>query len=439
MISVSGVRGIYGDGLDDAIAERFAYSFGQLYPGCVVVGRDSRVSGAAIAGAVVSGLRKAGVAVIDLGLASTPTTELAVTVQDASGGVIITASHNPGEWNGLKFLGPDGVFLDSAEGTALLEEFRNNENVDSLQAKGELTTWDGANEYHLDEILNLDIIDPDLIAGKRFQVALDTVNGAGGPICTALLERLGCTIHGINLDPTGRFAHTPEPVPDHLHDLEALVRTTGAAIGFAVDPDVDRLSLVSNEAVAIGEEYTLAIAAEYIFGKLPGDGACNLSTSRMIDDAADRHGRTVHRSKVGEINVVDLMRETGAVIGGEGNGGVILPALHHGRDAVLGIALILQIMAERDMKLSELAAEFPHYTMIKEKQPVGERGAWREPVKNLMPGTGMDERDGIKIILPDSWVHVRESNTEPVVRIIAEAPSDNAARGLIESVRKAIG
>jgi phosphomannomutase len=438
MVSVSGIRGIYGDGLSDEAAERFSYAFGETYPGTIVVGRDSRTSGEAITRAVVRGLRKAGCRVIDLGLASTPTTEMAVTAQRAAGGVIVTASHNPPEWNGLKFLGPDGVFLTAAQGAEVLARYETAGSLGNLPESGTLASWDGASDHHIDRILELDLIDVSSIISRRYTVALDPNHGAGGPICTRLLERLGCTVHVINPEPTGVFAHGAEPLPENLSSLCGLVKETGSAIGFAVDPDVDRLSLVDDRGIAPGEEFTLALAAEFLMAHGVRAMACNLSTSRMIDDVAAMHGGAVHRSAVGEINVVEVMRAAGADAGGEGNGGVILPALHPGRDAVLGIALMLQLMTSRNRPLSALVDDIPHYSMIKEKTPVRQKGVWREPVLKAFPDAAIDSRDGLKIIYPDSWVHVRESNTEPVVRVIAEAPTEQAARSLIEKVYRAI-
>jgi len=438
MISISGVRGVYGETLDEALAERFAFAFGTLYNGVVVVGRDSRKSGKALAGAVISGLGKAGCDVIDLGLASTPTTETAVPAKGAAGGVIVTASHNPGEWNGLKFLGPDGVFLDPDQGKELLGKYESVGDIGNLPLSGSVSRWEGANEHHVRSILDLDIIDGELVASSAFTVCLDTVNGAGGIICPDLLERLGCTVHGVNLEPTGDFAHDPEPVPAHLRELCALVKEKRADVGFAVDPDVDRLSIVDEHGTAIGEEYSLAFAVDYVLGRKDTPVACNLSTSRMVDDAAARHGRSVERSLVGEINVVGLMRGIGAGIGGEGNGGIIYPPLHHGRDAVLGMALILQLMAERRKRISELAALFPRYHMIKEKVGLARGGSWIDSVKERFGDGEIDERDGIKVVFPDSWVHVRESNTEPIVRVVAEARSEEAARNLVEEVRRLV-
>lgn len=436
MVSVSGVRGVYGDGLNDECAEKFVYAFGKLHGSPVVVGRDSRKSGEALSRAVISGLRKAGTDVIYTGLASTPTVEMAVTAKHAAGGVIITASHNTEEWNGLKFLNPDGIFLNADQGSELLDRYNSLENLAHENLTGSFDTWDGANEHHIQSVLNLDFIDRNTIASNKFTVCIDMVNGAGGPICCNLLRQLGCMIYAIHEEPTGNFAHNPEPMPEHILELCALVKERQADTGFAVDPDVDRLSIVDEKGHALGEEYTLALAADYLMEKTGTAAACNLSTSRMIDDAAKRYDVLVHRSPVGEINVVELMREVGAGVGGEGNGGIIVPACHPGRDAVLGIALILQIMADRQKKISELAGAFPKYHMIKTKVEITPAGNWRNAVKDIFKDQEMNERDGIKILFPDSWVHVRESNTEPVVRIIAEAPEYEHANDLTAKVKK---
>lgn len=435
MISISGVRGVYGDGLDSRLAERFGFAFGTLYRGSVVLGRDSRVSGQSVAAAVMAGIRKAGADVIDLGLASTPTTEMAVQARGASGGIIITASHNPAEWNGLKFLGPDGVFLDASQAAELIGVYESAGDLADKPLSGGYSRWDGANDFHIDKVLGLDFIEPKAIAARHFSVALDPVNGAGGIIGVLMLRRLGCRVFGINLEPTGAFAHNPEPLPANLTGLSHQVSETRADVGFAVDPDVDRLAIVDECGTVIGEEYTLAFAVDYMLGKAVSDTVCNLSTSRMVDDSAAKYGSTVHRSAIGEINVVTMMRETGAKIGGEGNGGVILPALHYGRDAVLGMALILQMMTERNASIGELAGRIPSYVMVKEKADLVEKGSWRASVRAAFAGETIDERDGLKIVYPDSWVHIRESNTEPIVRLYAEAPDERKARALIDKVR----
>ena len=438
MVGVSGVRGIYGDGLTDEVAEKFAYSFGTVYGGSVVVGRDSRKSGEPLLHAVISGLNKAGVDVITIGLASTPTVEMAVVAKNASGGIIITASHNPEEWNGLKFLGSDGVFLNSSEGAKIFEMYKSTGDIRGTSPAGQLYEWEGANEHHVKSVLSLNMINSERISSQKFKVCLDTVNGAGGSICADILENLGCEVHAINTEPSGIFPHGAEPVPENIQDLCKLVKEHSADIGFAVDPDVDRLSIVNEHGEAIGEEYTLALAIDYLMEKTTKVAACNLSTSRMNDDVAARHGGIVYRAPVGEINVIQKMREVGAGIGGEGNGGVILPSLHYGRDAVLGIALILQLMAEKGKIISTFTGSIPRYSMIKEKIDIAERGSWIEPLKKSFAGETMDFQDGVKILFENSWVHVRESNTEPIVRIIAEAPTENDAKELVKKVYRVI-
>jgi len=440
MTGVSGVRGIYGDGLTDVVAERFARAFGIHFHGAVVIGRDSRKSGKALSNAVVRGLRQSGADVIDLGLTSTPTVEMAVTALNAAGGVIITASHNPAEWNGLKFLGPDGVFLTPEVGQTVLETYENGiPSGESHPPSRPPVEWEHANIHHVESVLSCELINRALISSKRYTVCLDTVNGAGGPICTDLLESLGCSIHIMYGEPTGAFSRGAEPVPENIRGLCALVKEKNSHIGFAVDPDVDRLSIVDERGNALGEEYTLALAVDYCMERLTKTAACNLSTSRMIDDVAARHGGRVYRSPVGEINVIQVMRETGAGIGGEGNGGVIVPALHYGRDAVMGMALILQYMAEKGETISSLAGKIPRYHMIKDWTKISGKGSWKQPLLEVFhEGESFDTRDGIKVTFGLSWVHVRESNTEPIIRIIAEAPSRNEADMLVERVKRVV-
>ena len=330
-------------------------------------------------------------------------------------------------------------FLNSAEGAKILEIYNSAIDIGNIPQSGTLSEWYGAEEHHVNSILSLAMIDSDLITSHKFKVCLDTVNGAGGTICIDLLKTLGCEVYAINTEPTGNFSHGAEPVPENIQDLCELVKEKKADVGFAVDPDVDRLSVVNERGEALGEEYTLALAVDYLMENGIRIAACNLSTSRMIDDVAARYGGTVYRSPVGEINVVEKMREVGAEAGGEGNGGVILPALHYGRDAVLGIALILQVMAKKGKKIGALASSMPKYCMIKEKMEITEKGTWLETLKEKFRGEKIDLRDGTKIIFHDSWVHVRESNTEPIVRIIAEAQTEGEAKELLRRVYEVIG
>jgi len=436
-VSVSGVRGVIGDGLDAVTAARWAAAYGAWCPaGPVVVGRDSRPTGAMIRDAVCAALVSTGHDVVDIGIASTPTTEMAVQETDAAGGIIITASHNPVEWNALKFLDGHGHFLDAAANAVVRQHYDAEDGHVRWDRIGALTMRDDADQRHLDAIMALPWLDRDLIAAQGIHVVVDAVEGAGGRIVPALLERLGvrCTALGCGL--TGQFPHDPEPTPAHLTELTTTVASSGAHLGVAVDPDVDRLALVADGGVALSEEMTLVLAVDFILGLQPGPVAVNLSTTGLIEQAAARHGQPVHRTPVGEANVVATLLQEGCTIGGEGNGGVIYPTLHAGRDAVVGIAMVLQLMAQRGRALSELVAEFPPVVMVKEKVaadalPSGQ--ALADVLASLGPGA-IDDRDGLRWAGQAAWVHVRPSNTEPVVRIIAEAASLEAARDLIARV-----
>lgn len=439
-VSVSGIRGVIGDGLDAVTAARWAAAFGAwLPPGPVVVGRDSRVTGPMMRDAVCAALASTGHPVVDLGIASTPTTEMAVQEGDAVGGVIITASHNPQQWNALKFLTADGLFLDHAQNAAVRACYDTGAGHVPFDRVGAVSEDHGADARHLDAILALPWLDAERIAAARLHAVVDAVEGAGGVIVPELLGRLGVRCTALHCGRSGRFPHDPEPTPAHLAGLCAAVREGGADLGFAVDPDVDRLALVAPGGVALSEELTLVLAVDLMLGKEPGPVAVNLSTTGLIEQAAARHGQVVHRTPVGEANVVGTLLAVGCTIGGEGNGGVIYPALHPGRDAVLGVAMVLQLLAERGQTLAELAAGWPPVAMIKEKVaaealPTGD--ALAAVLQSLGEGT-LDTRDGLKWTGQRAWVHVRPSNTEPVVRIIAEASSEDAARELIARVRQA--
>ena len=442
MISVSGIRGRVGFGLTPEVAARYAAAFGAWAIGrggsrAVVLGRDSRVTGPLFHAVTKAALQSVGADVIDIGLTTTPTLQLAVEHHHAAGGLGITASHNPIEWNALKFIGPDGLFLSAAQGA----EMR------ALVAAGvPYATWDrlgtvqedpAAIERHLDQVLALPFIDVPGIRARRFRVAFDACRGAGGAVIPRLLERLGCEVHGIELEPDGRFPRPPEPVADHLGDLEALVRQTGAAIGFATDPDVDRLALVADGGRAIGEDYTLALAALLVLRHRHGPVVTNLSTSRVVDDMAAVHGAQVQRAPVGEVNVALAMRAAGAVIGGEGNGGVILPELHLGRDAPLGVALLLQLLHEEGEPLSAIVARFPRYAILKDKlaRPDQPLDAVYAALTAAFPDAVADTQDGLRLGWADRWIHVRPSGTEPIVRVIAEAPTAPEAQALVDQGR----
>jgi len=370
-------------------------------------------------------------------MAPTPTIQLAVEHHHAAGGLAITASHNPIEWNALKFIGPSGLFLDgsqSAEMRSVVDGTIPRAQWDQL---GVVSVDAAASERHIEMVLSLPLIDRAGIAARGFHVALDCVRGAGGAFMPQLLERLGCRVSAINLETDGRFPRPPEPVAENLGELEELVRKSGADVGFAVDPDVDRLALVSNEGKAIGEDYTLALAAKVVLGKREGHVVTNLSTSRIIDDIAAERGRHVVRAPVGEVNVATRMRDEGAPVGGEGNGGVILAEMHLGRDAPLGAALILQLLLDEGKQLSEIVASYPRYFIVKDKlgRPSAPLDAVYASLRDTFPDAEIDTQDGLRLTWPDRWVHVRPSGTEPIVRVIAEAPSQVAAEDLIAQCR----
>lgn len=438
-VSISGIRGVIGDGLDALTVVRWATAFGAwLPPGPVVVGRDSRVSGPMVLDAVAAALVSTGHDVWDIGIATTPTTEVAVQESNAVGGVIITASHNPQQWNALKFLSGGGLFLTADENRLVREKYDEESGNVAFDKLGVVSSREGADQQHLDAISAVDWLDVDKIRSRNLHAVVDAVEGAGGSIVPALLETLGVRCTPLYCEMSGRFPHDPEPTPAHLGDLCAEVRSQGADIGFAVDPDVDRLALVDADGRALSEEMTLALAADFLLGKTPGPMAVNLSTTGLIEKVAAGHGQIVYRTPVGEANVVETILEQDCVLGGEGNGGVIYPTIHAGRDALVGIAMILQFLAETGNSLAELADALPPVAMVKTKVdsdelPVGEALI---PVLEKLGAGEIDSRDGLKWIGEDAWVHVRPSNTEAVVRIIAEAKDEAAADELIRRVRE---
>jgi len=462
MVGVSGVRGIVGKDLTDEVVTRYARAFG-LWAGertpRVVVGRDARASGPGFEQAVIAGLRSVGCDVVTVGLAPTPTIQLAVEHHRAGGGIAVTASHNPIEWNALKFIGPDGIFLDATEGGRVLQLAVEGGQGRSKAVK--VSTDDRAVERHLHAVLELPEVDVERIRARRFAVALDAVRGAGGPPMRALLERLGCTVTGINLETDGQFPRAPEPVPENLGELSALVRRTGADLGIAVDPDVDRLAIVDENGTPIGEDYTLAFAVRAVLGG-QSDGrtvgpegrgqsdrptvrpsvVCNLSTSLVVEDAARELGAEIVRTPVGEVHVARAILRLAAVIGGEGNGGVIYPALHAGRDAPVAAALVLELLARTGKRVSEVVAAAPRYTIVKGKLERGTRNAERgmervyTALRARFPNASVDTQDGLRLAWPDRWLHVRPSNTEPIIRLIAEAPSGALARELVDEGRR---
>lgn len=444
MVSVSGVRGRVGEGLTPEVVARFAAGFGawaRTTSGkddpTIVVGRDSRVSGPMFHRAVLSALQSVGCNVMDVGLAPTPTIQLAVEHHHAAGGLAITASHNPIEWNALKFIGSSGLFLDSAESAAMRSMVDGEIQRVKWDKLGTIAEDAGAIQRHLDLVLAIPFIDVDGIRRRGFHVALDCVRGAGGAIMPKLLQQFGCRVSAINLETDGRFPRSPEPIPENLGELEELVRSSGADIGLAVDPDVDRLALVSNEGRAIGEDYTLALAARVVLRHREGNVVTNLSTSRIVDDIAREQQRKVIRAPVGEVNVATRMRSEKAPVGGEGNGGVILSELHLGRDAPMGAALILQLLNEESRSLSAIIAGYPRYYIVKEKldRPSSPLDTVYESLRAAFPDAEVDTQDGLRLSWPDRWVHVRPSGTEPIVRVIAEAPSESEANALVKECR----
>lgn len=445
MISVSGMRGHVGTDLTPELVARHAAALGAWARAAgaprVVLGRDSRTSGPMFTHAAAAGLMSVGVDIIDVGVVPTPTVQLAVEHHHAGAGLILTASHNPIEWNALKFLGPDGIFLDAEAGAkvrALAEQGPARAGWDGL---GTVTTDDGAVQRHLDALLALPMIDVAAIRARKFRVALDCVRGAGASAMLPLLERLECEVSGINLEPDGRFPRAPEPIPENLGELGQLVRDRGADIGLATDPDADRLALVDEQGRPIGEDYTLAFAVRAVLdGRRSAADTptvvVNLSTSLVVEDAARACGARVVRAPVGEANVARAIRDEGAAIGGEGNGGVMFPALHIGRDAPLGVALILHLLATSRVSISDLVASAPRYTIVKAKGP---RGAELRPMydrlRTRFADAAADERDGLRLSWQDRWLHVRPSGTEPIVRMIAEAPTPADAEALVEASR----
>jgi phosphomannomutase len=442
MISVSGVRGRVGEALTPEVVSTFAAGFGAWARArgtsrSIVVGRDSRVSGPMFHRATLAALQSVGCDVIDVGLAPTPTIQLAVEHHHAAGGLAITASHNPIEWNALKFIGPSGLFLDSAEGAEMRRFIESRFARATWDSLGDVRPDDAAIQRHIEQVLALPFLDVAGIRHRRFTVALDCVRGAGGAILPALLDRLGCQVTAINLETDGRFPRPPEPVAANLGDLERLVLSAGADIGFATDPDVDRLALVSDTGQAIGEDWTLALAARLVLRSRRGPVVANLSTSLILDDVADEAGATVIRAPVGEVNVAVRMREERASIGGEGNGGVILPELHLGRDAPVAVALMLQMLLEDGVPLSQTVARYPRYAIVKDKldRPNAALDAVYDSLRAGFPDAEVDNQDGLRLAWRDRWVHVRPSGTEPIVRVIAEAPSETEARDLITRSR----
>jgi phosphomannomutase len=450
--SISGIRGtiggIPGQNLTPIDVVKFASAFGTWILSKdqgkkVVMGRDARLSGPMVHGLISQTLAGLGIDVVDLGLATTPTVEVAVTALNAAGGIIITASHNPKQWNALKLLNAQGEFISDDDGKEVLSLAENNDfsfaGVDELGAVEHLDFLD----KHIEMILALDLVDVEAIAAKKYKIAVDAVNSVGGIAVPRLLRALGVEdIFELNCEPTGRFAHNPEPLPEHLGEISSLVKSKKCNLGIVVDPDVDRLALVCEDGEMFGEEYTLVAVADYILKNTPGPTVSNLSSTRALKEITEKTGQAYHSSAVGEVNVVQKMKETGAVIGGEGNGGIIYPELHYGRDALVGIALFLTHLAKSGMKAGALRASYPSYVISKNKaelQPGMDVDAVLEALKQKYKKHPINTIDGVKIEFDGDWVHLRKSNTEPIIRIYAESNTQNTADALARKVIQDIG
>jgi len=432
--SLSGVRA-HDANLTEEFVKSYAYAFAEFCAGeNILVGRDTRQSGNRIKSLLVEALKDAGNTVVDLGICTTPTVQYAVEYQEAAGGIVVTASHNPLPWNGLKFIGADGIFLDGEEMLRLKNRrIEIGKNFIQIEKKnGLVRSYESAVDDHIQSVLAISYIDRDLIQKAKFKVVVDAVNGAAYRAVPELLRRLGCEVIELNCHHDKPFPRSPEPLPENLGELNKTVLNHKADLGFAIDPDGDRLAIVSDLGQPISEEYTLVLAELLVLSKFQGlhqKVVTNLSTTMAVDDIAKRYGATVVRTPIGEINVAKKMREIDAAIGGEGNGGVLLPEAHLGRDSLVAAALVLQLLAEEGKKLSELMKELPQYTMIKKKVQRGDLvlADLREELERLAQPDSLDTRDGFKFIWKDRWVHLRPSNTEPIIRIYAEAPALVAA------------
>lgn len=452
--SISGIRGTIGgapgEGLSPVDVVKFTAAYAHFISKTttrtnrtIVVGRDARLSGPMVNSLVEATLTGMGFDVVNIGLASTPTTEVAVVMEKACGGIIITASHNPKQWNALKLLNESGEFLNDAQGKEVLRIAENDEytfaDIDSIGHAYTNNTYDAK---HIESVLALDLVDRDAIVKADFTVAVDAVNSVGGVVIPRLLRALGVkNIIELNCEATGKFAHTPEPIPENLTQISDLMRSGKADVGFVVDPDVDRLAIVMENGEMFVEEYTLVAVADYVLSHTPGSTVSNLSSSRALRDVTNRHGCSYSAAAVGEVNVVTKMKETGAVIGGEGNGGVIYPAAHYGRDALVGVALFLTLLAKSGKKVSELKKTYPEYAIAKNKielTPDINVDAILAAVKERYANETVTDIDGVKIDFPDSWVHLRKSNTEPIIRIYSEAPTMDQANDLAQQIKAVI-
>jgi len=460
--SISGIRGTIGgkvgDNLTPVDAVKFASAYGTFLKSTtkkdkltVVIGRDARISGPMIHNLVMNTLLGLGIDVIDLGLSTTPTVEVAVPMEQADGGIILTASHNPKQWNALKLLNAKGEFLSGKEGELILEiaesESFDFSDVDHL---GTITTNDAYMDIHIDEVLDLPLVDAAAVAKRKFKVVVDGVNSSGGIIIPKLLEQMGVEVVKLYCEPNGHFPHNPEPLKEHLGDICKLVLEEQADFGIVVDPDVDRLAFISNDGEMFGEEYTLVACADYVLSKTPGNTVSNMSSSRALRDITLKHNGSYQASAVGEVNVVELMKTTNAVIGGEGNGGIIYPELHYGRDSLVGVALFLTHLANLNLSVAELRATYPQYYMSKNKIELTPQidvdallVAMTQKYQNDSATVSLSTIDGVKIDFASEWVHLRKSNTEPIIRIYTESPTqeqaDKLAFRIIDEIKSIAG
>ena len=452
--SISGIRGTIGgapgDGLSPLDIVKFTAAYATFISEnttrdskTIVVGWDARISGKMVNDIVVGTLTAMGFDVVNIGLASTPTTEIAVVAEKACGGIILTASHNPKQWNALKLLNENGEFLNDAQGKEVLRIAEAEEyTFADVDAIGHEYTNDTYNRRHIEQVLALDLVDVDAIRKADFTVAVDAVNSVGGIVIPQLLKALGVNnIIELNCEATGKFAHTPEPIPQNLTQISSLMSDGKADVGFVVDPDVDRLAIVMENGEMFVEEYTLVSIADYILSHTPGSTVSNLSSSRALRDVTRKHGCEYNAAAVGEVNVTTKMKETGAVIGGEGNGGVIYPAAHYGRDALVGVALFLTLLAKSGKKVSELKKTYPAYEIAKNKielTPEIDVDAILVAMKEKFAGEQITDIDGVKIDFENSWVHLRKSNTEPIIRIYSEASTMREADELAQKIKDII-
>jgi phosphomannomutase len=436
MVSISGIRGIIGDGLDPQVLVRFASAYGDfIKKGKVVIGTDGRISGNMVKSVVIGTLLAKGLDVYDIGIVPTPTVQFAVKTLNASGGIAVSASHNPNEWNALKLLNSTGQFMTPDENFELLKLLNDGGNLyKRWNELGKLVIDDTPLENHINAVLNLPVIDKNLISNKKFKVVADCVNGAGSYCIPKLLREFGCEVYEMNCETTGVFPRMPEPLPENLTETMKMVKDKKADMGIVVDPDVDRLVLITENGDPFGEENTITQAIKFILSKKPGNAVVNLSTTRAAEDAAVKAGGKLYRSAVGEANVVLKMKEVNAIIGGEGSGGVIYPELHYGRDALVGIALTLQHLAESGKSLSDMKRDLPEYYIAKKKINLGENNPDEiiNKLKSRFSSGKINNEDGLRIDFEDHWVHLRRSNTEPIVRIITEAHEMKKAEDLAE-------